>query len=209
MKHYSIEDWMDFARKIDNGQMAAMQQHLGEGCMKCSKTLELWRNAVIITNRETRFEPPAWAVRAVQASFALKKILPFPSGKIEMAKLFFDSSLQPIVAGVRGSAPTARQLLYKSGSVCIDMRMQPTPGSISMVLLGQLLDSTKPDHGIGGVPVSLLSAGDTISSKRTNYVGEFDFGVAALQQMQLVFGMADSRTIVVPVPDAIDSMKIM
>jgi hypothetical protein len=123
------------------------------------------------------------------------------AGKLELARLLFDSALQPIAAGVRGSTAVVRQLLYRSGSVCIDMRMQPKLGSDSVVLMGQLLDSAKPAHGISGVPVSLLSKGDTVSRDKTNEVGEFDFGIDALSQMQLVFGMGDSRTIVVPVPD--------
>lgn len=145
------------------------------------------------------FEPPAWVVRAAQANFALRKVVPFP-GKLELAKLLFDSALQPVAAGVRGSS-AVRQMLYRSGSVCIDMRMQPKPGSDSMVLIGQLLDSKKPDHGLSGIPVSLLSEGNTVSRGRTNDVGEFDFGMTELNHMQLVFGIGESRTIVVPLPE--------
>jgi hypothetical protein len=67
--------------------------------------------------------------------------------------------------------------------------------------MGQLLDSAKPGQGIGGVPVSLMSEGRTLSSDKTNAVGEFDFGVDVFSRLQLVFGMEQSRTIVVPVPD--------
>jgi hypothetical protein len=67
--------------------------------------------------------------------------------------------------------------------------------------MGQLLDSAKPDHGVSGIPVSLLCQGDTVSRARTNDVGEFDFGITALDHLQLVFGIGDSRTIVVPVPN--------
>jgi len=145
-------------------------------------------------------EPPAWAVQAVNSSLALRKAVPAPA-KMELARLLFDSALQPIAVGVRGSSAVVRQLLYKSGSVCIDMRMQPKPGSDAVVLMGQLLDSTKPDHGVSGIPVSLLCKGDTVSRGKTNDVGEFDFGITALDHLQLAFGIGDSRTIIVPVPD--------
>jgi len=154
-----------------------------------------------IAKVQNAFEPPAWAVEAVNISFALRKVVPMAAGKLELAKLLFDSALQPITVGVRGSSPVVRQLLYKSGSVCIDMRMQPKPGSDSVVIMGQLLDSAKPDHGVSGIPVSLLCQGDTISRGKTNDVGEFDFGITALDHLQLVFGIGNSRTIVVPVPD--------
>jgi hypothetical protein len=202
MKHFSMDDWIDFARQAaSSDKKNAMQRHLDQECSKCSKTLAVWRRLVDIAKIQNTSEPPAWAVQVVNASFALRKVVPFPAGKLELASLLFDSSLQPIAAGVRGSSAVVRQLLYRSGSVCIDMRMQPKPGSDSLVLMGQLLDSAKPDHGISGIPVSLLSAGDTVSRGRTNDVGEFDFGITALDHLQLVFGIGDSKTIIVPVPD--------
>lgn len=76
-----------------------------------------------------------------------------------------------------------------------------------MVLVGQLLDSMNPGHGLGGVPVSLLSKGDTVSRKRTNEAGEFDFGLKLGRDMQLVFGIESSRTIVVAVPEV--SKRVM
>lgn len=202
MEHFPTEDWIDFARQVDDlGQRAGMQKHLDEGCSTCLKTMNLWRHIVILSKPQEVFEPPVWAVEAVQASFAMRKVVPFPTGKLELAMLISDSALQPAAMGVRGSSPGVRQLLYKSGSICIDMRMQPKPGSDSIVLMGQLMDSANPDHGISGIPVSLLGDGATLSHHKTNEVGEFDFGIDSLNHMQLVFGMGDSRTIIVPVPD--------
>ena len=150
---------------------------------------------------QSAFEPPTWEDKTVDASFSMRNAVPFPTGKLELASLLFDSATQPVAAGIRGSSPVVRQLLYRSGSVCIDMRMQPQLGSDSVVLMGQLLDSAKPNHGVGGIPVSLLCEGDTVSQAKTNEVGEFDFGITALDHLQLVFGIGGSRTIVVPVPD--------
>jgi hypothetical protein len=135
--------------------------------------------------------------------------VPFPSGKLDLAVLQFDSETQPLAAGMRSGQASARQLLYKSGSVCIDMRMQPTPGSESILLIGQLLDQMHPGHGIGGIPVSLLSKGDTLSRKNTNDAGEFDFGVKRMHEMQLVFKIGESRTIVVSVPEARTTGHVM
>lgn len=151
-------------------------------------------------NLEKTLEPPSWALHAVRAGFSAQKATPL-RGTLEFAKLLFDSALQPAMAGVRATASIARQLLYKSGTVCIDMRMQPKPGSDSMVLIGQLMDSARPDKGMSGVSVSLLCNGHTVSRGKTNDVGEFDFGMTTQAQLQLVFGVGDRRTIVVPVPE--------
>ena len=153
------------------------------------------------TQQLNQMEPPESTLHAVKAGFRVRNVIPFPSGRLDLATLQFDSKQQPLVAGVRGAYASARQLLYKSGTVCIDMRMQPTPGAESIVLIGQLLDSMNPGHGMGGVLVSLLSRGDTVSRKQTNQDGEFDFGLEPSSDMQLVFGIGESRTIVVAVPE--------
>jgi hypothetical protein len=145
--------------------------------------------------------PPVSTVQAAKDVFKLRNVVPFPSGKLELATLQFDSDREALAAGLRSAHTSARQLLYRSGSVCIDMRMQPTPGSESIVIIGQLLDSMNPGHGISDIPVSLLSHGDTLSRKRTNQEGEFDFGLEPISDMQLVFGINESRTIVVAVPE--------
>jgi hypothetical protein len=124
----------------------------------------------------------------------------FSSCKLDVAQLIFDSAVHPLVKGVRGSA-AVRQMLFKSGSVFIDIQIQPTPGSDSRVLIGQLHDSAKPDHGIRGVPVSLLLEGGTVSRNETNEAGEFDLGIHALGKLHLVFGIDENRTLVVAVPD--------
>jgi hypothetical protein len=205
MEHFSMDEWIDFARGIEGKEKSVkMREHLDQGCVKCSKTLETWRQIVNFANQEPSLEPPAYALRAVKTSFLLHKTFSAQENqgkKFEIARLVFDSALEPATVGVRGTASVVRQLLYRSGTLCIDMRMQPKPGSQAMVLIGQVLDSAKPDHGIGGIPVRLLCKGDTLSQSRTNDVGEFDFGVTAADHLQLVFGVADRRNIVVPVPD--------
>jgi hypothetical protein len=202
LKHFSMSDWIDFARHTeDRAKTIAMQQHLDEGCAKCLKNLEIWRYVMDFANQENDNQPSETSVLSVRAGFALRNVIPFPTGNLEMANLVFDSAEQALVAGVRGSAASARQLLYKLGSICIDLRVQPTPGADSVVLVGQLLDSTRPTHGIGDILVSLLSQGSAISHKKTNDFGEFDFGFESQSETQLAFGIEKSRTIVVPVPN--------
>ena len=207
MDHFTTHDWVDFVRNIaDPATTSVMQQHLDETCPNCSKNMRLWRFVMDETQQLNRMEPPESTLHAVKVGFRVRNVIPFPSGRLDLATLQFDSKLQPLVAGVRGGYASARQLLYKSGTVCIDMRMQPTPGAESIVLIGQLLDSMNPGHGMGGVPVSLLSRGDTVSHKQTNEDGEFDFGLEPSSDMQLVFGIGESRTIVVAVPESENSV---
>ena len=154
------------------------------------------------TNHQSRHGVLELAARVVGSSFAMYEEPPFPADAPEVATLVFDSAQVAVAAGVRGAFASARQLLYKSGSVCIDMRMQPKPGSDSVVLIGQLLDSASPTHGMGDIPVSLVCEGDTVARRKTNNFGEFDFGFETLHHTQLIFGIGKRRIIVVPVPDA-------
>jgi hypothetical protein len=203
MEHFSAPQWVDFVRQVaDETTTSEIQKHLDEACPDCTKSVRLWRFVMEQSEQLRRAKPPESSLRAVKAGFRLRKVVEFPSGKLDLATLQFDSSTQPLVAGVRSGPTSARQLLYKSGTVCIDMRMQPTPGSESIVLIGQLLDSLNPGHGIGGIPVSLLLKGSMVSRKQTNQDGEFDFGLEPTSDMQLVFGIGASRTIVVAVPQA-------
>jgi hypothetical protein len=206
MEHFSSQDWVDFVRgSTDSARALGMQRHLDDECPECLKSMQIWRLVMVQTRQSNRTEPPEASLRAAKAGFSLRKVVSFPSGKLDLAILQFDSDRQPLAAGMRSGQGAARQLLYKSGSLCIDMRIQPNLGSESIVLIGQLLDSMNPGHGIGGIPVSLLSKGDMVSRKQTNEAGEFDFGVEPGRDMQLVFGIGESRTIVVSVPEGGDS----
>ena len=203
MAHFLVEDWVDFARQtIEPERGAMMQKHLSEGCESCSRNLAIWRQFVGFAKDENRFEPSASSVRIVKAGFGEMKALGSRNQKMEIASLVFDSAEQPLPAGVRGSAFSPRQLLYKSGTVCIDMRIQPKLGSDSVVLMGQLMESKKPVHGLGGVAVSLISDHATVSRKETNTDGEFDFGFQALPDLQLVFAIAKRKKLVVQLPEA-------
>jgi hypothetical protein len=203
MKHFSMENWIDFVRQTqDEFQTVLMQRHLDERCARCLEIVEIWRRVVNFASQENRCTPPESAVRLVQASFSFHKMLQFPAEGLQLAKMVFDSAQQPSAAGVRGSSTPARQLLYRSGNVCIDLQIQPRLGSGSVVLIGQVLDIATPAYGMGDVSVTLLCGGDLISRKKTNDLGEFDFRFEMLQQVQLVIGIDTNRKVVVPVPRA-------
>src|SRR4029077_2730123 len=102
--------------------------------------METWRMTLNCAKTNVRSTPPESSIRVVEASFAMRQLMSARTEKFELAMLMFDSEHgATVTAGVGGRHASARRLLYKSGSVCIDMRMQPRPGSDSVVLMGQLL----------------------------------------------------------------------
>lgn len=159
---------------------------------------------MIFVNQEVQGAPPESSPQVASPIFSFGDLWPFSAGNIELAELVFDSANQCPGTATRASAASARQLLYKSGSVCIDMHVQPTPGLESVVLIGQLLDSKPPRRAMKDIPVSLLCGGLAISHKKTNHVGEFDFGLGQRHHLQLVIGVGNRRMLVVPVPEMSD-----
>lgn len=203
MPHFTSIEWVDFVRQTaELDQRRAIQDHLDQGCVSCTKTLNTWRSVVEFAVRESTQQVPASSVHLARASFAVRRIAGLRTGKIEIATLVLDSA-QAVTVGIRGTAATARQLLYKSGSVCIDLHVQPKPGSESVIVVGQLLDSMRPAQAMGNVPVSLLQHGTPVSNKKTNDFGEFDFGFDTPEDVQIAFGFQGQRTLVVPLPDVL------
>jgi len=203
MKHFSMQETLDFVRRTTPPRhRAQLQRHLNTGCHECRRSVKIWRRFMQFAKKESFYTAPESALRLAQASFSLRKMPAFPGSKVEVAQLVFDSRQPTMAAGVRGSSPSFRQLVYKSGSICVDMHMQPRPGTDSVVLIGHVLNSKNPSSGMRNVPVTLLCEGDKVSHKKTNEVGEFDFGVEEFRDLQLVFDMGKRKMLIIPVPDA-------
>jgi CheY-like chemotaxis protein len=95
---------------------------------------------------------------------------------INAAHLVFDSFLQPMPAGVRGvSQIPARQLVYQSGSLMADLRIEPQTDSRNVALVGQIADSNRSDRQFDSIPVVLHGPKGPIALATTTEFGEFQF----------------------------------
>ncbi|MFZ0285211.1 MAG: hypothetical protein WAL32_08260, partial [Terriglobales bacterium] len=111
-----------------------MQQHLNGGCKACSNTLRTWQGVFSIAQSEGVVTPPDDTVRVVKSQFVA--IQPAAGSGV---RLVFDSMLQPLAAGTRGSI-TARQFLYETDEYYIDLRLEPRTESVERAgLIGQIL----------------------------------------------------------------------
>ena len=201
MEHYLLTDWIDFLRgQAPKELMNIMQRHLEQGCTACLHTVATWQSIYDFALREPAYEPPAAALRLAEAYFVPFKLASKAPQGIEVAQLAFDSRLQPLRGDVRGGAVGPRQLVYRCGDVCIDMRFEPRPGSNWVVLAGQVMDEKAPLESLSKIPVSLLSSGDTVSETITDEFGEFHLGFTSMRHLQLFLGLERSA-VVVPLPD--------
>lgn len=206
MKHFSLTEWADFVRGVGTEeQKALMQKHLDEGCSACKETVDTWTSIATFASHEVRYEPSANALRVARSYLAPFKLASrqakgLGAKGLGLAKLTFDSFEGQALAGVRGSGPVPQQLMYQCGSVFIDLRLEPKPGTRSVALAGQVLDSVKPDGVLGGIEVSLLSEKVT-QLETTNQLGEFHFSFSPAQHLRLLIGTEDTAVLVL-LPDA-------
>jgi len=88
------------------------------------------------------------------------------------ALLVFDSVLAPLPAGIRGSRPPGRRLLFRFGSLMADLSIEPQPDS-HLSISGQIADSANPHLHLEERSVSLCGHKGALASTKTNAFGEF------------------------------------
>ena len=201
MKHFSLTEWTDFVRGVVTPeQRASMLKHLDEDCSRCKKTVGTWTSVAEFFKHEATYKPPVDARRIAQSYLAPFKLALRQTQVLRLARPTFDSFERPTLTGVRGFDSGPQQLMYQCGSVFIDLRLESKPATHSMALAGQVVDSGQPEGGLEGIPVSLLSKGDTWLETTTNQLGEFHFSFPPAQHLRLLFGMKGTAWLVL-LPD--------
>jgi hypothetical protein len=166
-RHYSMEEWIDFARKVvEQKSFMEMQKHLDSGCERCVPIAALWRHVAQAAKAEAAFQPPLGTLRSVKAAFASPK-------KVDEAPvLVFDNFLQPAF-GMRSSSTEARQLLYHIGRYLLDLRIQATQEGRQIVVTGQLLNYDVPQHASPEFSIQLSNRESMLVGIIPNKFGEF------------------------------------
>ncbi|HJX85314.1 MAG TPA: hypothetical protein VJ723_13315 [Candidatus Angelobacter sp.] len=201
MRHFTIEEWADFARNVASSDDAGqMQEHLGGGCGKCAQTLAIMKSVATVGAREGNYEPPASAVRMGKLLMDSQRLGAVKKRVSEIWPLVFDSFMQPAMAGVRVALTTSRQLLYRQGDCCIDIRLEQALGANDMSLMGQVLDGGELGRGPGAIPVELLSGEKKIAGTATNNFGEFQFLFPVAGDLQLRVGPSSESYVCINIP---------
>jgi hypothetical protein len=167
------------------------------------KTVEIWRSVADFARQEASYEPPASAVRVAESYLVPVTLAAKGTAGFRLAESVFDSFNRHVLAGLRGAATAPRQLMFKSGNLLIDIRLEPKLGSKTIGLTGQIVDSDEPSGGLAGISVCLLStrnAKNTFSRVMSNQFGEFHFTFTADEYVKLLFAMKDG-TFMVALPE--------
>src|ERR1700690_1744813 len=173
MEHFSEQAWADFARGFGASQKAlGINAHMAAGCMNCKANSYFWGRVQSMALAESAYQAPENLVRLAKLEFAAKKEL--QGEKWSLACVLFDSFSQPLLAGVRSSAATARQVVYEAEGLTVDLRFDVVVPSGKVAAVGQILDSQTPHELLTGAPVVVWTEnGQLVATTTANAYGEF------------------------------------
>lgn len=204
MKHYSSEDWIDFANRVVSPlQKQDMQSHLDSGCKSCSGMAAVWLNVQRAASEEKRYQPPADIVHLVKAEFWNSGYAKERGILQGLAELIFDSAQNPALAGVRSIGAQSRQMLFHSNPFQIELRIESKVGEQRLSVTGQLMDVSKPDSIGKGVSMTLSNRRGQTIQMTTNDFGEFQAEIENRGDLEITFLGQDGKPIVVSVRDAL------
>jgi hypothetical protein len=194
VKHFSETQLADLVRNlVSPGTKMTMQKHIDGGCKKCSATLQIWQGVLAIASAEAAFTPPDGVVRIVKSQFAQAA----PEAN-QGFRLLFDSRLQPVTAGIRGSV-TAGQFLYETDEYYIDLRLEPRREADRACLIGQVLNRAGSSKVAAGIEVCLRIGKVELANTATNQFGEFQLEFDASQDLFVSIGRSPHKEIVLPI----------
>ena len=204
MKHFPQETLAEFVREtLANSESASVREHIST-CSECRELVDVFRRVVLTGANELAYEPPNGIVRALKSYFETERSVAEPAGFFE---LLFDSLVQPAVAGARASVASARQLLYRVGSVYVDMRVDSETNSDRAALVGQMLDSAHPGHPVTGVPVILMDGKKSVASTISNNNGEFYLEFLVKNNLRLSVAVGDKSPVYLPITGVEDRKR--
>jgi hypothetical protein len=198
-KHLTLELCVDFVnQRLSSEQTRMMQKHLGEGCGKCSKVLEVWTRVRRAANRESKFEAPESVVRHVRNAFALTTEQKTSRRRFEIPRLVFDSLWQPAAVGVRSASSAPRQVLYSAGAIAIEMRLEQSLNPELVNITGQISDAALKGDGLAGISVLVNSSERKIAEARTNEFGEFQLSFVPETGLRIFFAVENKKDLSIP-----------
>jgi hypothetical protein len=198
MKHIAMEEWVDFVNEtLNNHQRAAIEQHLGAGCARCAKSLELWKWVRKAAAAEKGYQPDAATLRTAKAAFAAAQLGAATRAKRGAIQLLFDSFLRPAQAGARAAVGGGRQVLYRCEPFQIDLQIEGTPHSNRLIVTGQLLDMSREEKAARRVPLRLSNARGMTVQMVTNEFGEFAGVIEDSGDLELSFAGKNYRPVVI------------
>ncbi len=186
MKHYGINQWVDFARNlVDEAGETAMRGHLAAGCAECRDVAVFTERMGDICRVMAAQAAPDDVVRRARAIFPLqlqprkRRVFRIP------VELIYDSFLVPAHAGLRSTWQVGWQALYRAGDCSLDLRIEPEMRSARAAVIGQVSNHVTPDDHMSDLDVCIRSGKLIVAETRSNRYGEFQLEYEQQRRLQL------------------------
>jgi hypothetical protein len=198
MEHFAEENWADFAREINRAELSDnIAAHLASGCASCKAAFHMWNQVRTVAENEARVMVPEDLVRMVKMEFAIQN-LKEPLNSLD-GMLVFDTQMQPLTAGIRTGAVTARQLVYEADGLTVDLRLDTQPQSTKVCAIGQILDKRAPRSSFRDASVIVWTEkGLPILTTKTSEFGEFHLEFEVQEHLRLSIHIAGQRPVRIP-----------
>jgi len=172
---------------------------------KCRvETAAIWRKVAHLAAVEPVYQPSAEKVRAVKSAFATVRVALKPRDTTSRAHLLYDTFSQPAPPGMRSSAMSVRQMLYRADPHQIDIHLELQPEQNRFVVTGQLVDLSHPDLVGRDVQVTLSDGRDSVVNTVTNQFGEFRGEVENSGNLEISFVGRNGKPIVILLRGALE-----
>ena len=190
MAHFDNWHWADFVRGLcDAPTQSAMQAHLASGCQSCQRTVVRLRAIVVAAKAEASVAPPDYAVRYAEAVYSHSRL----ESKLErlVARLVYDSALEPLPAGIRTGERTSRRAMFAAGDHQVDLQLDREPTSDVVTLIGQVVGRVQASN-FADVPVWLMQQDSIVTSTTCNTFGEFQLEYEPRRNLRLLFSLQEA-----------------
>ena len=198
MEHFAEESWADFVRGINRVEISDnIAAHLASGCAPCQAAFEMWRQVRTTAENEASVMVPEDLVRMVKMEFAIHD-LKQPQNALD-GLLVFDTQIQPLTAGIRAGAVTARQLVYEADGLTVDLRLDVQPQSTKVCAIGQILDKRASRSSFRDASVIVWTEkGLPILTTKTSDFGEFHLEFEVQEHLRLSIHIAGQSPVRIP-----------
>jgi hypothetical protein len=198
-QHFSDEQWSDYVRNLTApGIVVEIQRHLDSGCKECEAAARFWSTFYEVSPHAFEFQPPAEVIRAVEASFASRNFTLRRKSSV-VARVIFDSMLQPAPAGVRSSRHSPRRIVSRVGRWVIDLQLEQTSGK-KLIVTGQVINRPWLARAAPALDISLMREQVVLGRSATNQFGEFQVSGESGSDLHLYIDAPGRMAIKVPLP---------
>ena len=196
MAHLNYETLLNYLESQTSAEeRKEVEAHLGEPCQECVRRLELLKQVLQTASHDQTVAPPADILKkAVEISSSHRN--PSNGGFLAsvIATLSFDSFLQLSPTATRGSSSRARQMLFTTEQVDIDLKIKR--GKEDHELLGQVLGTQNTEEAISAFVSLQSNNGQPLKATETDSQGQFTFREIPSGMYDLVFDLEDQQVTV-------------